>query len=29
VLRAVDGLRPIEEVTAATLAATDRELGAV
>jgi adenylate kinase len=29
VLRTVDGLRPIEEVTASTLAATDRELGAV
>ena len=28
VLRTVDGLRPIEEVTASTLAATDRELGA-
>ena len=29
VLRTVDGLRPIDEVTAALLAATDRELGAV
>lgn len=29
VLRTVDGLRPIEEVTAALLAATDLELGAV
>jgi adenylate kinase len=29
VLRTVDGLRPIEEVTNALLAATDRELGAV
>jgi adenylate kinase len=29
VLRSVDGLRPIDEVTAELLAATDRELGAV
>jgi adenylate kinase len=29
VLRTVDGLRPIDEVTAGLLAATDRELGAV
>lgn len=29
VLRSVDGLRPIDEVTAGLLAATDRELGAV
>jgi adenylate kinase len=29
VLRTVDGLRPIDEVTAALLAAADRELGAV
>lgn len=29
VLRSVDGLQPIEEVTASTVAATDRELGAV
>lgn len=29
VLRTVDGLRPIDEVTAALLSATDRELGAV
>lgn len=29
VLESVDGLRPIDEVTAALLAATDRELGAV
>lgn len=29
VLRTIDGLRPIDEVTAALLAATDRELGAV
>jgi adenylate kinase len=29
VLRSVDGLRPIDEVTAALLAATNRELGAV
>jgi adenylate kinase len=28
-LRSVDGLRPIDEVTAGMLAATDRELGAV
>jgi adenylate kinase len=29
VLRTIDGLRPIDEVTAGLLAATDRELGAV
>jgi adenylate kinase len=29
VLRTIDGLRPIDEVTAVLLAATDRELGAV
>jgi adenylate kinase family enzyme len=29
VLRTIDGLRPIDEVTAELLAATDRELGAV
>jgi adenylate kinase len=29
VLRTIDGLRPIDEVTSTMLAATDRELGAV